>query len=182
MVWLVTENVRISYKSPEKRDLILKNGEVTVIGYEGDKPETAVYKYAELPLMLQQLMVPMIFSAGSFLQNIQQGYELKPQTTGNKKGQQIYIAESKAKKSISKIEYCLDQKDQTVVYYKIFNVAGGLASEVYFYGYKTYNNKHILPSRIKTMLVMKDGILDEEEIFSRVRVDEPVDPLVFVNK
>jgi len=74
----------------------------------------------------------------------------------------------------------LDPKNNSVVSYKMYLKTGALISEVYFYDYKVYNKETLLlPLRIKTLTTIKDGVLEDEEIFSRVKVNAPIDPIVF---
>lgn len=171
-IYLSGEKVKIDYLQPEKRTLVL-NKDLYVIEYSADNKKTvSKYALAEVPLTIRQLLIPSIFGAATFLQNIQAGYKLS--VSGN-----IYLAVPKQPKNISKIEYSMNKEKNQVLYYKIYGTDGGLLTEARFFDYKIFNKVYILPTRIQTIINGRDGIINDEEAFSRIKVDQAIDPSEF---
>lgn len=167
-IYLSGEKVKIDYLQPEKRTLIL-NKDLYVIEYSDDNKKTiSKYNLSDVPLTIRQLLIPSIFGAATFLQNIKIGYNLS--TSGN-----IFLAVPKQPKNISKIEYSLNKEKNQVLYYKIYGMDGGLLTEARFFDYKVFNKIHLLPTRIQTIINGQDGLINDEETFSRIKVDQPVD-------
>jgi hypothetical protein len=174
LVWMVSHNVRLSITSPEKRDLIL-NGDVVGVFTADEALQTQ--NYTDVPPVIRQLLVPSIFSAGTFMQNIEKGFT--PKLQKKEKNLAYYSAESKKKKNLSRIDYIFDTKNNTLVSYKMYYKTGALFAEVYFFDYKLFNNTLLLPLRIRTLTTLKEGVLNDEEIFSRVKVNAPIDSSIF---
>ena len=173
LVWMASQNVRIAIALPDKRDLVLSDN-VVVVGAEN---EIVTYNYAEVPPVIKQMLIPTIFGAGTFMKSIQKGFT--PKLLKTDKGLQYFIAESKRKKNISKVEYAFDTANNTLVSYKMYSISGALISEVQYFDYKVYAEQFLLPSHIKSMTTIKDGVLEDDEYFSRVKVNAPVDLAVF---
>lgn len=173
-VWLASQNVRISYTAPEKRTIVLRDNVVSVFS---DGEDSVTYDYKETPFVVRQILVPAIFAAGSFMQNLEKGFDLKKLRT--EKGVEYYKAESKRKKNISHIDYTLDEKNKALLSYKMYHTSGALMSEVSFSEYKLFAERFLLPLKITTRVTLKDGVLEETEVFSRVKVDQPIADTVF---
>lgn len=174
-VWLSSGNVRISYSEPEKRDLLL-NGDIVSVFSPGEAVQTQNYK--DVPLVIRQLLIPNIFAAGEFMKNVNIGF--KPVLQKQENGKMYYRAESKRKKNLSHIDYVLDAKAKTLLSYKMYHVSGALVSAVDFADYKLFGERYLLPMKIKTVTTLQNGVLEDEELFSRVKVNIPIAADVFV--
>lgn len=177
-VYLDGKNVKIQYLSPEKRTLMLKGDTVYVVSETAGKPEVQSVPVSEVPDMTMQMLVPTIFGASSFLGSISKGFTVtKQKDLGGGAG--LYVAVPLKPKNISRIEYVHNTKKDQVQYYKIFNREGGLLSEVRFEGYQTFEGRFVLPTKIKTLVSGREGLIEETETFKRIKVDQPVDKAVF---
>lgn len=175
-VWLSSENVRISYTVPEKRNIVLRDNLVSIFS---DGEDLVTYDYKDTPFVVRQILVPSIFAAGSFMQNLGNGFDIKKLKAD--KGVEYYRAESKRKKNISGIDYTLDVQTKALLSYKMYHTSGALMSEVVFSDYKLFAERFLLPLKITTRVTLKDGVLEETEVFSRVKVNQPIPAAVFTN-
>lgn len=173
VVYLADGNVKIEYLSPEKRTLLLV-GE-TVYVYGETKEDLVSYQWAELPVVVRSMLQPTIFAAADFMDNINNDSFKIKKTTKKSGAGVIYEAVSKEQKNISKIEYVYDADKELVYSYKIISKEGAVISEVYFMDYKIYNERYYFPSSIKTIINSAEGLIEDLESFSRVRVNAAVD-------
>jgi hypothetical protein len=122
--------------------------------------------------MVKQMLIPSIFGAASFMQNLEKGFDVKP--SGN-----VFVAIPKNPKNISKIEYVYDKKTDHLYYYKMFGKDGGLLAETKFSDYKTFYGQYIFPTKIETIINGQDGVIDDIETFSRIKVNQNINKVEF---
>ncbi len=177
VVYLDDGNVKIEYLSPEKRTLLLSGDKVYVFGET--KEDMVSYKWSEVPAMVRAMLQPTIFAAADFMANINnETFQIKK--TGKKSGTAtIYEAIPKEQKNISKVEYLYDEENALVHSYKLISKEGAVISEVQFLDYKIYNDKYYFPAAIKTVINSAEGLIEDREEFSRVRVDMAIDKNIF---
>lgn len=171
-VFLSGNDVKIQFLTPEKRTLLFVKNIVYVIEQQDTKKDIQKYSINEVPAVVKQMLIPSIFGASSFMQNLQEGFIVKP--SGN-----IYVAVPKNQKNISKIEYAYNKKTDNLYYYKMFGKDGGLLAEIKFSDYKTFNGQFIFPLKIQTIINGQDGVIDDMEVFSRIKVNQTINKTEF---
>jgi len=171
-IFLDGVNVKIQFLIPEKRILMLVSDNVYVIEQQDNKKDVQQYALNEVPVVVKQMLVPSIFSAADFMRNLKTGFNVKP--SGN-----IFVAVPKNPKNISRIEYSHDKKTDHLNYYRMFGRDGGLISETKYSDYKTFDGQFILPTKIQTIINGKDGLIDDTEIFTRIKVNQAVNKIEF---
>lgn len=171
-VFLAGHNVKIQFLAPEKRILMLVSDNVYVVEQKETKKDIQKYSLKEVPAVVNQMLIPSIFGAANFMQNLEKGFNIKANGT-------MYVATPKNQKNISKIEYSYDKKSGHLHFYKMYGKDGGLLAETKFSDYKTFAGQFILPTKIQTIINGQDGVIDDIEVFSRIKVDQPINKTEF---
>jgi outer membrane lipoprotein-sorting protein len=179
IVYYSDGNIRIDYFEPEKKTLLLSGDNVYLL-YDYDNEKNEHFKWSKTPIAIKSMLKPTIFSAAEFITKMSTSNFNIEQKEVEQESFSLYIAKFKDETKKGKIEYLYNAHKGELKKYKVYGNNNQLVTEANYFDYKVFEDKYLMPKRIHVLFYSQYGLMEEEEIFSRIRINIEIDKNKFI--